>query len=329
MPDAARRAARASLAPAGAGTREDAPLGPILGRLDALLRRLLPRDGRRAAPDGGFFLVRHDRPSLGGHCFEKPLASLVVRGEKRLLLGSRELAIHCGQSLVAAVDMPSTTLSMAATPEAPFLSLVFLLDRRILSDLLLELGAGGNGQAAPFAHAPRAAAAPPGASVTDAAPDFADALLRLASLLEAPQRWALLGPIILRELHALLLLGPHGSVLRDLYGRGSKNRQIIEAIASLRRDLTQPLRVEEVAREAHMSVSSLHRHFKAVTGFSPLQFRKKLRLHEALRLMLTENERAAAAAAAVGYESVTQFNREYKRMFGEPPHRDIARRRGE
>ncbi len=294
------------------------PLAATLERLAALLCRELPEDGRRAAPGGMFFLVRHDRPSLGGHCFEKPLASLVVQGGKRILLGSREVAIHAGQSMVAAVDLPSATLSMEATPERPFLSLFFLLDRRILSDLLLELPAGGVGEAAPA-----------GVSVTDATPDYADAMLRLAALLETPDRLAVLAPIFLRELHGLLLLGPHGGVLRALYARGSKNRQIIEAIAYLRRNLTPPLRVEDVAREAHMSVSSLHRHFKGVTGFSPLQFRKKLRLHEALRLMLTENERAATAAAAVGYESVTQFTREYKRMFGEPPHRDIARRRGD
>ncbi len=294
------------------------PLAATLERLAALLCRELPEDGRRAAPGGMFFLVRHDRPSLGGHCFEKPLASLVVQGGKRILLGSREVAIHAGQSMVAAVDLPSATLSMEATPERPFLSLFFLLDRRILSDLLLELPAGGVGEAAPA-----------GVSVTDATPDYADAMLRLAALLETPDRLAVLAPIFLRELHGLLLLGPHGGVLRALYARGSKNRQIIEAIAYLRRNLTQPLRVEDVAREAHMSVSSLHRHFKGVTGFSPLQFRKKLRLHEALRLMLAENERAATAAAAVGYESVTQFTREYKRMFGEPPHRDIARRRGD
>ncbi|WP_301218060.1 AraC family transcriptional regulator [uncultured Desulfovibrio sp.] len=294
------------------------PLAATLERLAALLCRELPEDGRRAAPGGMFFLVRHDRPSLGGHCFEKPLASLVVQGGKRILLGSREVAIHAGQSMVAAVDLPSATLSMEAPPERPFLSLFFLLDRRILSDLLLELPAGGVGEAAPA-----------GVSVTDATPDYADAMLRLAALLETPDRLAVLAPIFLRELHGLLLLGPHGGVLRALYARGSKNRQIIEAIAYLRRNLTQPLRVEDVAREAHMSVSSLHRHFKGVTGFSPLQFRKKLRLHEALRLMLTENERAATAAAAVGYESVTQFTREYKRMFGEPPHRDIARRRGD
>ncbi len=297
-----------------------------LERLRALLCRELPEEGRRAAPRGLFFLVRHDRPSLGGHCFEKPLASLIVQGSKRLLLGSREVAIHAGQSMVAAVDMPSATLSMEATPERPFLSLFFQLDRRILSDLLLELPDGGAADAASRHCRPEAA--PAGVSVMDAAPDYADAMLRLAALPETPDRFAVLAPIFLRELHGLLLLGPHGGVLRELYARGSKNRQIIEAIAYLRRNLTRPLRVEDVAREAHMSVSSLHRHFKGVTGFSPLQFRKKLRLHEALRLMLAENERAATAAAAVGYESVTQFTREYKRMFGEPPHRDIARRRG-
>ncbi len=131
----------------------------------------------------------------------------------------------------------------------------------------------------------------------------------------------------MRELHYLLLIGPQGGVLQRLYTRGSQNNQIIQAIALMRQHIATPLRMDALAREVSMSVSSLHRHFKNITGFSPLQYYKQLRLYEAQRLMFMENERAAGAALCVGYESVTQFNREYKRMFGEPPHRDINRKR--
>ena len=131
----------------------------------------------------------------------------------------------------------------------------------------------------------------------------------------------------MRELHYLLLAGPQGGILRGLYAHGARNGQILQAIALMRRNMTRPLRMDALARQVCMSVSSLHRHFKSITGLSPLQYHKQLRLYEAQRLMLVENERAASAALSVGYESVTQFTREYKRMFGESPHRDISRRR--
>lgn len=121
----------------------------------------------------------------------------------------------------------------------------------------------------------------------------------------------------------MLLIGPQGGILQGLYTQGAQNNQVIQAISLLRRNIASPLRADDLARQVNMSVSSLHCHFKSVTGFSPLQYHKHLRLHEAQRLMLAENERATNAALSVGYECVTQSNREYKRMFGEPPHRDI------
>lgn len=167
-----------------------------------------------------------------------------------------------------------------------------------------------------------------GVSVADAEPEFLEGVLRLTELLDKPKQIPIRAPLIMRELHYLLLIGPQGGILQGLYTHGSQNNQVIQAISLLRRNIASPLRVDDLARHVNMSVSSLHRHFKSVTGFSPLQYHKQLRLYEAQRLMLMENERAASAALSVGYESVTQFNREYKRMFGEPPHRDINRRRG-
>ena len=149
----------------------------------------------------------------------------------------------------------------------------------------------------------------------------------ICELLDKPEQIAIRAPMILQELHYLLLIGPLGHVLRGLYAQGSQNSQVLQAVSILRRDLGAPVRMESLARQVGMSLSTLHRHFKTVTGLSPLQYLKQLRLHEAQRLMLMEDMRAASAALSVGYESVTQFSREYKRMFGEPPHRDIQRKR--
>ena len=152
-------------------------------------------------------------------------------------------------------------------------------------------------------------------------------MLRLVELLDRPNQIAVRAPIIMRELHYLLLVGPQGSTLQSLYTHGTQDSHIVQAIAIMKQNIASPLRMDTLARQLSMSISSLHRHFKNITGFSPLQYHKQLRLYEAQRLMLVENERASNAALAVGYESVTQFNREYKRMFGEPQHRDIMLRR--
>ena len=160
----------------------------------------------------------------------------------------------------------------------------------------------------------------------DAEPDLLEGALRLVKLLGKPEQIPMRAPMIMRELHYLLLTGPQGGILRRLHTLGTQNNRIVRAISLLRRNVNAAVRMDDLARQVHMSVSSLHRHFKTVTGLSPLQYHKQLRLYEARRLMLTQHENASGAALAVGYESPTQFNREYKRMFGEPPHRDISRR---
>ena len=167
-----------------------------------------------------------------------------------------------------------------------------------------------------------------GLATAKADPEFLRTLLRLVELLDRPEQIAVRAPMILRELHYLLLIGPHGQTLKRLHARGSQNSRILEAVAMLKRHISSPVRMDDLARQVNMSLSSLHRHFKQVTGYSPLQYHKQLRLYEAQRLMFMENVQAGTAALTVGYESVTQFNREYKRMFGEPPHRDILRKRG-
>ena len=289
----------------------------INARLKEILLRHMEGPGVRPSAVSGLTLVRREEANSSERCFEKPLASVIVQGGKHSIIGAQEYHIHENQCLVSGVDMPSTSYVADPTPEKPFLSLFFYLDRQILSDLVMEM----EPEARPSTVEGQ------GVSVADADPEFLDAMLRLAELLDKPKQIAIRAPIVMRELHYLLLIGPQGGALQGLYTRGSQNNQIIQAIALMKQNIAVPLRMDALARQVSMSVSSLHRHFKSLTGFSPLQYHKQLRLYEAQRLMLMENERAANAALSVGYESVTQFNREYKRMFGEPPHRDINRRR--
>lgn len=263
-------------------------------------------------------LVRRDESNLTERCFEKPLASVIVQGAKKSIIGTQEYVLQENQCLVSAIDMPSFSHAIAPTHQNPFLSLFFYLDTKILTELISEMNPEDR---PPFC-------CEQGVSVAEAEPEFLEALLRLAELLDKPKQIPVRAPIILRELHYLLLVGPQGSTLQRLYARGSQDSQIIQAISIMKQNISQPLRMESLARQVSMSISTLHRHFKSIIGFSPLQYHKQLRLYEAQRLMLIENERASSAAMAVGYESVTQFSREYKRMFGAPPHRDITLRRG-
>lgn len=289
----------------------------ILDELGDLVLECLPQPGILKAPTSSFQFVRHDEVIHTHNCLAKPIASLIVQGDKKFVMGTEEFGIKKGDCIVVAVDMPSSSMLENISSESPFLCVSFDLNRNILADLLLHV---------PCGHTDGYELQ--GVSVLDVDTQFADAILRLAMLMKKPFQIPVLAPLILRELHYLLLISPQGGSLRDIYIQGAKNNQIIEVIAWLKHNLNRAIRIEDIARHAHMSISSLHRHFKSLTGISPLQYHKQLRLHEAQRLMLTENERAASAALSVGYESVTQFNREYKRMFGEPPHRDINRRRG-
>ncbi|MEN6319385.1 MAG: AraC family transcriptional regulator [Syntrophaceae bacterium] len=166
-----------------------------------------------------------------------------------------------------------------------------------------------------------------GMAVAEVDPDVLGAFLRLVELLDKPDQMPVLAPMIIREIHYRLLIGPQGERLRIVNTLGTQSNQIAKSITWLRGNYKETLQVDELAKKVNMATSTFHRHFRQVTTISPLQFQKRLRLYEAQRLMLAENEDAAIAAMAVGYESPTQFNREYKRLFGEPPHRHVSQLR--
>ena len=290
--------------------------------LEDIRRRLLRRLEEPCIQEttiDGFRLARRDTaPAHPENCFERPLAGLVVQGEKHSLAGGREYVYTTGQSIVSGLDVPITSCVVNPTWEKPFLFLYIHLDRQLISSLLEEMRQPA--EDVPEKHIT-------GISVADTDPDILEMFLRLLDLLEKPEQVRIRAPMMLRELHYLLLVSPHGDMLRHLNTPGTRNNQIMQAVSWIRENYRMPLRIAALAQHVNMSAANLHRRFKLLTGFSPVQYQKHLRLHEARRLMLFENERASEAAFAVGYESVTQFNREYKRIFGEPPLRDISRRR--
>jgi transcriptional regulator, araC family len=277
----------------------------------------LPTPAIRPTAIEGLHLVRREDVGTPERCFEKPLIGLVIQGAKHSLIGGKEYVYTENQSIVAGVDMPISSYVINPSPEKPFLFLYLYLDKQVLSSLALEIRQ----------DYPDASEAGASVSIADTDADILEMFLRLLALHEKPEQIPLRAPMMVRELHYLLLISPHGKLLRQLNTPGTPNNQVLRAINWIRENYKHPIRIESLAREVNMSPSNLHRSFKLLTGFSPLQYQKQLRLYEAQRLMFLQNERGSSAALSVGYESVTQFNREYKRVFGEPPLRDINRRR--
>jgi AraC-like DNA-binding protein len=290
-----------------------------LAKTNSLLKekllRWMPSPGRYPTAIEGFMISRrHDAKELE-NCVYKPLVAVVLQGSKRSVIGSEEYRYGENHCLVIGVDVPSANHVIVASPEKPFLAVTLDLDKYLITQLAAEIPPKpGNGSYK-------------GMAVAEVDPDVLDAFLRLAELLDKPEQIPVLAPMIIREIHYRLLIGPQGERLRLINTLGTQSNQIAKSITWLRDNYKEPLQVDELARKVNMATSTFHRHFRDVTTLSPLQYQKRLRLYEAQRLMLVEDEDATIAALAVGYESPTQFNREYKRMFGEPPHRHVSQLR--
>jgi AraC-like DNA-binding protein len=286
-------------------------------QLKEKLLQWLPQQGRITTAIDGLTLSRRDTTNQAESCFYRPTIGIVAQGFKRSVIGNEEYQYGEGYCLTAGVDMPSVNHIIEASPEKPFLALSIKLDRYLVTQLAAELPPdpkNGNGSYR-------------GVVVAGVTLDILDAFLRLVNLLDTPERIPMLAPMIIREIHYYLLIGPQGDCLRLVGTLGTQTNQIARAISWLRENYHEPLLIEKLARQVNMAESTFNRHFRKVTTLSPLQFQKRLRLYEAQRMMLADDKDAATAALKVGYESATQFNREYKRQFGEPPHRDINRMR--
>jgi AraC-like DNA-binding protein len=284
-----------------------------LARLVAALKRHTPPDGVCGTAVPGLIIARQPAPTDPIALVVDPSLCIVAQGAKEVFLAGEVYRYDPAHSLLVSVDLPISARVVEASPTRPCLAVRISLNPSVVSELLADC---------PDHLLP----GPPGRGldVSPVDPQLLDAVARLVDLLDAPQTVGPLAPLVLREITFRVLISPQGARLRQIAAAGAPAQQIARAIRWLRDHFADPLRGASLARQAQMSLSGFHQHFKSVTGLSPLQYQKRLRLQEARRLMRDEGLDAASAAFRVGYESPSQFSREYRRMFGTPPRRDVA-----
>ena len=263
----------------------------------------------------GLAILRSDHPKPPLHMISRPALCVVAQGAKWAMFGDAKLEYRAGQALLIGVETPSVGRVVEASPGAPCLVLAFELDLAILRSVAEGLDAPPR----PGGESGR------GVFVTDFQGPLADCALRLVRLLDTPQAIPVLQPIIMREICYWLLTGPHGADVARMALAGSPPQRVMSAMETLRTRFREPIRIADLAVIARMSPSVFHRQFKALTALTPLQYQKQLRLLEARRLMVTQTATVESAAFAVGYESPSQFSRDYARLFGAPPKRDLKR----
>lgn len=273
--------------------------------------KLVPASGIWQTGIKGFSAALRTAPTFNQHCMYKPMAIVMLQGKKQTVLGSEKFIYNENQFVVTSIDIPTVGSIIEASPEKPFVTLIFDLDNYVISQLLSE----GN--------YPRNETARRGMGIAETDETLLDAFYRLALLIDQPEKQKIMAPMIIKEIHYLLLTSPLGDILRTINTKGSQNNRIANAISWLKENFHKSFNIDELAQKFNMAESSFYRHFSRVTSLSPLQYQKRLRLYEAQRLMLTENLSAENAGYQVGYESASQFNREYKRMFGFPPKTNI------
>ncbi|ACL66729.1 transcriptional regulator, AraC family [Anaeromyxobacter dehalogenans 2CP-1] len=289
--------------------------------LDAIRAALARTIGRwtegvedRSTPIADLLFFRREGPTPPGICRVEPSVVLVVQGKKRMLAGDDAYAYDRDHFLIASLDVPASSQVLEASPKRPCLGLTLKLDLRLLAELVPQVHLA--------AREERSAAK--GMALGAVTPPLLDAFMRLTDLLDEPDAIDVLAPLVRRELHYRLLTSDQAGRLRQIASVGSQSHAIARAIEWLKVNYAAPLRIAELAARVHMSPSSLHQHFRQLTAMSPLQYQKWLRLNEARRVMLNEGFDAAGAAFKVGYESPSQFSREYARLFGAPPRRHVV-----
>lgn len=275
--------------------------------IDGVLSTAIPR----------LILIRSSSPTEPIHTLHVPAVCFIAQGSKQVMLGDTVHSYDPNRYLTVSVDLPIIGQVIDASSEKPYLCLRLDLDPTMLSAMVVEVGSSLIDGGLPG----------PGLFLSDTTPELLDAIVRLLRLLDRPDEIAVLAPLAEREILYRLLMGEQGHRLRQIARAESKLTQVNRAIDVIKRDFRKPLRIEDLAERANMSLSSFHQHFKTVTAMSPLQYQKQLRLQEARRLILSQAIDAATAGHHVGYDSPSQFSREYARLFGAPPLRDIARLR--
>ncbi|AGH49721.1 MULTISPECIES: AraC family transcriptional regulator [Sphingomonadales] len=291
-----------------------------LDRLAALIERNTGTDGTHVTAIPRLSLVRSSRPTEPLHGLAEPSLCIVAQGRKMAMLGEGIYEYDRAKYLLVSADLPVVGHVTEASEERPYLCVRLALDCGMLSAIMLEMAEGAR---------PLSPATPPGLMLTPVTAELVDAMARLVALLDAPRDIGMLAPLAEREILYRLLTGEQQAQARHIAIRDGRLAQINKAIGWIRRNFAEAFRIEAVAAEAGMSASSLHHHFRAVTAMSPLQYQKRIRLQEARRLIVAEGKDAAQAGFSVGYDSPSQFSREYARLFGAPPLRDASRLRAD
>ena len=292
-------------------------LDPALGMLISAIARSSDVADSGRTVISSLSLYRSEEPSPPMTGMYEPSICVVAQGAKRVSLGKETYIYDAYHFLLSSVHLPTTFQVLEASPETPYLGLKLDLDLREVAQMMVDSNL----------PAPRTQQSERGMAVGQMTFPLADAFHRLVGLLDNPEDIPILAPNIQREIIYRLLTGDQGARLRQMATAGSQSQQIALAIEWLKQNFMEPLRIDALARRAGMSTSTFHHHFRATTALSPLQFQKQLRLQEARRLMLSEDMDAANAGFQVGYESPSQFSREYSRLFGAPPLRDITQLR--
>ncbi|MFF4249717.1 AraC family transcriptional regulator N-terminal domain-containing protein [Streptomyces sp. NPDC001663] len=283
------------------------------------LRTLIARHaGRSTAAVDGLMLSAQDRPTPPRAGISDPVLAVVAQGAKRLVLGDRVYDYSAGQHLVIPLGLPVSGHVSQASSQCPMLGAGLALDPAVIASLLLETGSD-RGTRTPS----------PGLTVSDAPADLLDAFVRMIRLLDRPADVPVLAPMIEREIMWRLINGEQGALVRQIGLADSRLTHIGRALRWIREHYTQTLRVEDLARMSGMSLSPFHRHFRALTAMTPIQYQKQIRLQEARLRLMSSTEDVATVGFAVGYDSASQFSREYRRHFGLPPGQDAARLRTE
>lgn len=283
--------------------------------LASLIDRNTGIDGVFSTQIPRLILIRSSTPTEPIHTLHEPAVCFVAQGRKQVMLGEDIYVYGVNQYLTVSVDLPVAGQVIEASKDHPYLCLRLDLDPAMLSALVLEVEADKAARQSPG----------PGLSLSETTAELLDAAIRLVGLLDSPRDIPFLAPLAEREILYRLLRGEQAGRLRQIAHAESKLTQINKAIDVIKRHFRQPLKIEDLAARASMSLSSFHQHFKTVTAMSPLQYQKQLRLQEARRLILGQSLDVATAGYNVGYDSPSQFSREYARLFGAPPLRDIAR----
>jgi len=295
----------------------DGQVGHLQGERITLAGRIARwTEGRNIleTPVPGLNLHRWETPTEPTSYMLPPSICLIGQGRKRLFLGEESYVYDTHRFLITSVDLPVVTQVIEASSDSPYLGLTLELDLRVIAQLML-------GQQ----HMPSARPSQKrlGIAVSEVSAPLLDAFNRLIDLLEDADDIPALAPLVKQEIFYRLLRGEQGTLLRQIASAGNHGYQISRTIGWLKDNFSKPVKVEELASKAGLSLSAFHNHFRAMTAMSPLQYQKRMRLNEARRLMLTEHFDASMAAFKVGYESPSHFSREYSRQFGAPPMRDI------